>query len=123
MASADGFYISAGEGEAYAFGGGVTTFKVRGEDTDGHFEIVELQVGDRVVHAGPGACVFSPSGQAHRFANPNDAPARWLQVDSIGGREAMFKEMAEKLPKDSPADPAEMIQILAEYETRPASPR
>lgn len=151
MASNEGFYIQAGEGEAYPFGGGATTFKVRADDTGGHFEItentlaprspgtpphihgkfdhafyviegqVEFQVGDRVVHAGPGACVFAPSGLAHRFSNPGTEPARWLQVDSIGGRETMFKEMAEALPQDAPPDPALMMPILAKYDTHPAT--
>jgi len=38
----EGFYVPAGDGEPYPFGGGgVATFKVRGEDTGGHFEITE----------------------------------------------------------------------------------
>jgi quercetin dioxygenase-like cupin family protein len=84
MAGDEGFYLSAGEGESYSIAGGVTTFKVRGEDTSGHFEItettlppgnagtpphihdrrdhafyvidgtVDFLVGERLVHAGPG---------------------------------------------------------------------
>jgi mannose-6-phosphate isomerase-like protein (cupin superfamily) len=151
MSAGEGFYVPAGEGEHYTFGGGgVTTFKVRGDDTAGHFEItenklppgnpgtpphihnsvdhaffvlegvVDFQVGGRVVHAGPGACLFAPKGLAHRFSNPGSEPGRWLQIDSVGGREGMFKELAQRLPNDAPPDPAVMLEVLAKYDTRPA---
>jgi mannose-6-phosphate isomerase-like protein (cupin superfamily) len=147
----EGFYVPADDGEPYPFGGGgVATFKVRGEDTGGHFEItentlppghpgtpphihnsldhawyvlegvVDFQVGDRIVHAGRGACVFAPKGMAHRFSNPGTEPGKWLQIDSVGGREAMFKEMAERLPNDAPPDPAVLLEIFAKYDTCPA---
>ena len=147
----EGFYVPAGDGEPYTFGGGgVTTFKVRGEDTGGHFEITEntlppgnpgtpahihnsldhawyvlegvvgFQVGHRVVHAGRGACVFAPKGLAHRFFSTGSEPARWLQIDSVGGREDMFREMAQRLPNDAPPDPSVMLEIFAKYDTRPA---
>jgi hypothetical protein len=41
-----------------------------------------------------------------------------LQIDSVGGREGMFKELAERLPNDAPPDPAVMLEVLAKYDTR-----
>jgi mannose-6-phosphate isomerase-like protein (cupin superfamily) len=150
MGANEGFYLSAGEGEAYDIAGGVTTFKVRGEDTGGHFEItestlppgypgtpahvhdrvdhafygiegvVDFQVGERIVHVGPGSCVFVPKGMAHRFSNPSKGVVRWLQVDSIGGRELMFKELGEAMPEGAPPDRARMLEIMKRHDARPA---
>jgi hypothetical protein len=48
------------------------------------------------------------------------AGGRWLQIDSGGGREGMFKELAERLPCGAPPDSSVMLEVLAKYDTRPA---
>ena len=61
---------------------------------------VGAQLGDEVVHGGPGDLIFKPRGQWHTFWNAGDTPCRILEIISPGGFERMFAEMA--------ADPAAM---------------
>ncbi len=142
--------IGPGDGDTYPASGATTAFKVRGEDTNGMFELtetmlpprydgppphihgridhafyvlegeVEYHAGDRTVRAAKGTTVFVPSDLAHKFSNPSDAPARMLQIDSIGGRERMFQEMSKAFPPGSTLDPKVLITILGRYDTRPA---
>jgi mannose-6-phosphate isomerase-like protein (cupin superfamily) len=55
---------------------------------------VGVQIGDRVLHAGPGTLVFKPRGVPHAFWNPGDAPARLLELISPAGFERYFEEAA-----------------------------
>ena len=142
--------VGPGEGTTYPAAGAQTAFKVRAEQTQGMFELtesslsarfagppphihgtidhafyvvqgeVEYQAGDRLVRASEGSTVFVPHGVAHKFANPAERPARMLQIDSRGGREPMFKELAAAFPSGSAIDPKVMIAILQKYDTRPA---
>jgi quercetin dioxygenase-like cupin family protein len=100
-------------------------FMVSGAQTDGRFALVEhpirpkalaaplhthadedeisyvlegevgMQIGDRVLRAGPGTLVFKPRGVPHAFWNPGDAPARMLELISPAGLERYFEEAAE----------------------------
>jgi mannose-6-phosphate isomerase-like protein (cupin superfamily) len=142
--------IGPGEGTTYPASGAHTTFKVRAEETQGMFELTETslpirfggppphvhgridhafyvlegeiqyQTGERMVRASAGSSVFVPHGVAHKFANPAANPARMLQIDSHGGREGMFKEMAAAFPPGSLLEPKLMLEILQKYDTRPA---
>ena len=92
-------------------------FMLSGEQTDGRFALVEhpirpralaaplhthadedeisyilegevgVQLGERVLRAGPGTLVFKPRGVPHAFWNPGDAPARLLELISPAGLE------------------------------------
>ncbi len=81
---------------------------------------IEYQVGDRIVRVVEGSTVFVPHGLGHKFGNPSDRRARMLQIDSAGGREAMFKEMSAAFPPGSTLDPSVLLEILERYDTRPA---
>ena len=100
-------------------------FMVSGAQTDGRFALVEhsvrpkalaaplhthrdedemsyvlegevgMQIGDRVLQAGPGTLVFKPRGVPHAFWNPGDTPARLLELISPAGFERYFEEAAE----------------------------
>jgi quercetin dioxygenase-like cupin family protein len=100
-------------------------FMVSGAQTGGHFALVEhpirpralaapihthtdedeisyvlegevgMQIGDRVLRAGPGTLVFKPRGVPHAFWNPGDTPARMLELISPAGFERYFEEAAE----------------------------
>ena len=52
------------------------------------------QLGDDVVHAGPGDFVFKPREQWHTFWNAGDEPCRLLEIIAPGGFEHFFDEMA-----------------------------
>jgi quercetin dioxygenase-like cupin family protein len=100
-------------------------FMVSGEQTDGRFALVEhpirpkalaaplhthrdedeisyvlegevgLQIGERVLVAGPGTLVFKPRRVPHAFWNASDTPARLLELISPAGFERYFEEAAE----------------------------
>jgi quercetin dioxygenase-like cupin family protein len=55
---------------------------------------VGVQIGNRVLRAGPGTLVFKPRGVPHAFWNPGDAPARLLELISPAGFERYFEEAA-----------------------------
>jgi quercetin dioxygenase-like cupin family protein len=142
--------VEPGHGTSYPAAGAETTFKVRAEDTGGMFEVtetslparftgppahvhaelhhafyvleseIEFGIGGRTVRAVVGTTVFVPHGSSHRFANPSERRARMLQIDSVGGREAMFKEMSAAFPPGSKLDPPVLLEILKRYDTRPA---
>jgi len=75
---------------------------------------VGAQLGDEVVHAGPGELIVKPRGQWHAFWNAGDAPARLLEIISPGGFEGYFERMGELLAA-GPPDPARMGAVAAEY--------
>jgi quercetin dioxygenase-like cupin family protein len=55
---------------------------------------VGVQIGERVLRAGPGTLVFKPRGVPHAFWNQGDAPARLLELISPAGFERYFEEAA-----------------------------
>ena len=147
------FVLQPGEGTTYTVGGSPIVFKVRGAQTGGRFEITEstlppgfggvpphvhqdtdhafyvlegelsVQIGERTFSGGAGTCLFSPRGAAHTFSNPGAGPCRYLQIDSGPGRERFFEEIARAFPGNTPIDRQVMGEILARYDTQPASPR
>jgi quercetin dioxygenase-like cupin family protein len=122
-------------------------FMVDGEETGGHFAVVEhplepralaapmhrhknedeysyvlegrmgAQLGDDVVFANPGDLVFKPRGQWHTFWNAGDEPARLLELISPPGFEHYFREIGELLA-DGPPDPEKRAAISAKYELK-----
>jgi quercetin dioxygenase-like cupin family protein len=103
-------------------------FMIGGEQTDGHFALVEhpigpralaapmhthehedeytyvlegkvgVQIGEEVLVAGLGDLVFKPRGVPHAFWNPADEPARALEIISPAGFERYFAELAPLFP-------------------------
>jgi len=66
----------------------------------------------------------SPRGAwGHAFSNPALARCRYLQIDSGPGREQFFEELARTFPGDTPIDRKVVGEILARYDTQPASSR
>jgi mannose-6-phosphate isomerase-like protein (cupin superfamily) len=55
---------------------------------------LDVRLADRAETAGPGALVLAPPGVAHTFANPSDAPLRFLNLYVPGGFERFFRERA-----------------------------
>jgi quercetin dioxygenase-like cupin family protein len=103
-------------------------FMIGGEQTDGHFALVEhpigpralaapmhthehedeytyvlegkvgVQIGEEVLVALAGDLVFKPRGIPHAFWNPADEPARALEIISPAGFERYFAELAPLFP-------------------------
>jgi quercetin dioxygenase-like cupin family protein len=120
-------------------------FMIDGDDTDGRFALVEhpmaprglaapmhrhanedeysyvldgrmeAQLGDEVVVGEVGDLIFKPRGQWHSFWNPDDKPARILELISPAGFERYFAEMSE-LVAAGPPDPEKAAALQARYE-------
>ncbi|HEV7266978.1 MAG TPA: cupin domain-containing protein [Falsiroseomonas sp.] len=53
-------------------------------------------LGDEMVGAGAGDLVFKPRNQWHTFWNPDDQPARILEIISPAGFEEFFREVIRR---------------------------
>jgi quercetin dioxygenase-like cupin family protein len=119
--------------------GGSIHIRVRSEDTDGRFGLVEqvvpagfpgpglhvhpdfeetfyviegeiaVRVGDGAHEAGPGTVAVVPPGTPHTFANPSDRPARMLVLVTPGGFERYFEALIEAVRKAGGFPPAEQL--------------
>lgn len=117
--------LGPADGRAVDFGSFGVRFMVWGEESGGHFSLVEhpippltlaaplhrhtnedeysyvlegrmgAQLGDEVVYAEKGDLVFKPRGQWHTFWNAGEEPCRILEIISPGGFEHAFREMAD----------------------------
>src|SRR5690242_9205950 len=118
----DSFLLQPDEGSPLATTGGQGFIKVRGEDSAGAFALLEqvippvtsgpplhintredevfyilegtlrLQLGERLLDAGPGTMCYIPRGSVHTFCNPYDTPVRLLGYITPAGFEHYFEE-------------------------------
>ena len=72
-----------------------------------------LRLGTETRELGEGGYALVPPGVAHTFANPSEAPARYLNLMLPGGFERYFEEAAG-------ADPERIPEIAARYDYEPA---
>src|SRR4051794_16189388 len=72
-------------------------------------------LGDEVVYAGPGDLVYKPRNQWHTFWNPDDEPARILEIISPAGFERFFDELVD-MGGVVNTEPAELGALCARYE-------
>lgn len=116
--------MEPGQGRTVWLGKLGVRFMVDGGQTDGRFSLVEhplppgslsgpphvhthedeityvlegevtVQLGDRVLRAGPGSLIFKPRGVPHTFWNAGPAPLRLLELITPAGFERYFKEAA-----------------------------
>jgi len=80
---------------------------------------VSFRIGDERVDASAGSFVLVPPGVLHTFSNPNDEPARLLNIQTPAGLEQYLKEVAAEV-SDGPLDQARMAEIAAKYDFVPA---
>lgn len=127
-----------------------TTFKVMSECTDGKFSVAEydlpggfpgppphvhkkfehawyvlagelqVQLDQRIIQAPAGTFVFVPKGTPHTFANPGSTSVRMLAIDTPGGLEPYYEELAAAFPESTPLDPQLIREIQQRYDTFPA---
>jgi quercetin dioxygenase-like cupin family protein len=139
--------LAPGAGRTYRYGGSDTIFKITSDETGDRYEIhestlspgggppphihgevihaffvlegeVEYWVGEQRLQTPKGGFVFVPAGIPHTFRNHGQTTARWLQIDSPGGRERMFKEFSEKLGGASTPEEQRLLgEILQKYDT------
>ena len=115
-----GYGLGPDEGEALWFNGGLGLFKATGDQTEGHFTVLELrapkgfaspfhihrhedeffvvlsgevrvQHGDELIEAVAGTLVYGPRNVAHRF-RVDSAEARLLLFFGPSGIERFFRE-------------------------------
>ncbi len=122
--------------------GGSIHIRVRSEDTDGSFGLIEqvvppgfpgpslhvhpdfaetfyvlegelaVRVGDEAHDAGPGTVAVVPRGTPHTFANPSDRPARMLILVTPGGFERYFEALIEAVRNTGGFPPATELAAL-----------
>ncbi len=141
----DRLLINYGEGKADSMGGIGVVFKVFGKDTNGAFSIIEhpiqprtlvpphlheetdefsivvegrigARIGNQVIDAAPGSYVLKPRGIPHTFWNPENKPARIIEIISPPGFEQFFDETA-KLLQEGPRDVQKVAEIARRYHT------
>lgn len=80
-----------------------------------------LRAGGEETTLAPGAVVQVPPRVVHAFANPTDAPARFLVLATPGmGLEGYFADLARLIaesPTWPPADPGAVAAIARRYDT------
>jgi mannose-6-phosphate isomerase-like protein (cupin superfamily) len=149
----DASVLLPGEGEVITTAGTTITFKVRSEATAGRFSVteyvlppqfagppphihrifehvfyvlagqVQIQLGETIVRGGAGTSVFIPVGTPHTFSNPDAASARLLAIDTPGGLEAYYEELAAAFPPGTPLNRQVVAEIQQRYDTYPAEVR
>lgn len=136
MSIPQGLLIKPGQGTSLSIVGDVLTFKAVGEDTDGQYTLVEVQVDpeigppphihyredeafyiqegelefqldDQIVIATPGTFLYSPKGHLHSFTNKTNQRAKMLAWFMPAGIEKFFAEIGVEVDSpDAPAVPA-----------------
>lgn len=120
-------HLGPGEGRSLWVLGGLVTYKVTSEQTNGAYSLFESvtqpQEGvpphlhhredesfyvlegefeffddERTVRGGPGTFVYIPKGTLHGFSNVGDTPGRMLNSQTPGGfHERFFEEIGEEM--------------------------
>ena len=133
--------LDAASGDALL--GGSIHIRVRSEDTEGAFGLIEqvvpagfpgpvlhvhpdftetfyvidgeiaVRVGDEAHDAGLGTVAVVPRGTPHTFANPSDAAARMLILVTPGGFERYFEALIEAVRHAGTFPPADEMAALA----------
>ena len=137
-------WIKPRKGELISpIGGDQTYYKVIGEQTGGHFAMLEqtvppvqgprknvhtredesfyilegdfgFEIGDWSFVAGPGSFVFGPRDIPHRFWNAGTTTGRFLLTISSPGLEPFFTEFSNVLAA-FPSDQVRQAEIAARY--------
>jgi mannose-6-phosphate isomerase-like protein (cupin superfamily) len=81
--------------------------------------MLDIQMGDRTLQAGPGAFCLVPRGTAHTFHSTSDTPARILVIVSPPGFERFFEQCEDHFPRSAGMPgPEEVGPVLGELASR-----
>jgi mannose-6-phosphate isomerase-like protein (cupin superfamily) len=109
------FYVLEGELDLFAFEPVDRTGK--------RWQNWESADGDRVTRAGPGSCMFVPSGCPHAFTNPTDEPARMLfQSYPPPDHERYFEEIVEIFSAGRVVDSDAVQRLRTRYDVSQLTP-
>lgn len=145
-----GELIRAGEGKTYPIGDHPIIVKVRADDTENKYEIIEYAVrpgfnasfhvhqraeevfyllegelefklNEQTVRARAGDLVRVPIEVSHGFSNPTNVMAKVLEVRTGGGYGKMLEELSQAFPTGTPIDLERMDMIMHRYDSIPAA--
>jgi mannose-6-phosphate isomerase-like protein (cupin superfamily) len=109
------FYILEGELDVLAF-----EPTVRTED---RWQDWESPIGDRVVRAGAGSCMFVPTGCPHAFTNPTNKPTRMLfQCAPPPDHERYFEELCDIFSVSQVVDSHAVQRLRDRYDVNQITP-
>lgn len=74
-----------------------------------------VQIGEKVITAGPGEIVVKPRGLFHAFWNAGQETVRFLEVISPGGFEDYFAALEQLVPADGAPDLGAIAALAARY--------
>ncbi len=146
-----GELIRAGEGKTYPIGDHPITVKVRADDTENKYEIIEYAVrpgfnssfhvhqraeevfyllegelefklNEQTVRGRAGDLVRVPRGVSHGFTNPTKVKTKVLEVRTGGGYGQMLEELTQAFPSGTPIDPERLDMIMRRYDSVPTAP-
>jgi mannose-6-phosphate isomerase-like protein (cupin superfamily) len=142
--------LKPNQGTSLSVVGDIFTFKAVGEDTNGQYTLVELQVdpeigppphihhredeafyiqegelefqlGDQTMIATPGTFLYSPKGHLHTFKNITNQRAKMLVWFTPAGIEKFFTEVG--VPVDNPDAPSRPVTPEAIERILAAAPK
>jgi quercetin dioxygenase-like cupin family protein len=79
------------------------------------------QIGDELVHAGPGTYAFIPPGVPHNISNASDKPARMIMTVSPPGHEHYFEELLKLVSQNGAPDTNAIAKLRARFDTKQVS--
>ncbi len=89
---------------------------------DGHEELfyvlegtLRMRLGDEVVDAGPGTCVFVPRAVVHAFWNETDEPVKFVGTWTPAGFEGLFRERQEIVAERGALSDEENAQLANKH--------
>jgi hypothetical protein len=74
----------------------------------------------KVIQASQGMFIYIPVATAHTFSVPGDAGSWMLAIDTPGGLEPYYEELARAFPEGSYPDQKTIAKIQSRYDTYPA---
>ncbi len=98
---------------------------VRPHEHDGHEEIfyvlegtLRMRLGDEIIDADPGACVFVPRNVVHAFWNATDEPVKFVGTWTPAGFEGLFTERQRLVESGEPLSDEANAELAAKYGVR-----
>jgi len=76
---------------------------------------LRMRLGDQVIDAEPGACVFVPRNVVHAFWNATDEPVKFVGTWTPAGFERLFKEREQIVADRGPLSDDENSELAAKH--------
>ncbi len=80
---------------------------------------LRVQIGSEEIDAPVGTSIFVSKGTPHTFGNPGPDVCQVLAIDTPGGLEPYYEELAAAFPPGAPIHPQVIVDIQRRYDTYP----